>query len=179
MAIEYIPVEDYVFISLSEAKKQLRLDDSFTVEDSKLQGDIDGAQGAAEQYTERTIVNETLNITLDVFDSVVAFNDWRPINKPNIEVSVIPLGETEYEVVDADQYSLTKYCGSYLVRFKEDIAVADITAAVKIVVACNVPAVVKSACLLKVSEFYEIRENRPVTGREAFEKLLFPFRKFD
>lgn len=178
MASIYTPVEDYVLISISEAKQQLRLDESFTEEDTLLEQYILAAQGAAEQYIERTIVSEVQTITQGVFSDIVKFTDWRPIYPADVSISVIPEGETEPEVVDPDAYYFTRTCNDYQVLFKEAIPVADVSNAVVVTVNCNIPMIIKQACLLKVSEFYMIRENRSVTNRETFEKLLFPFRKY-
>lgn len=176
---QYLPQTDFTFITVDEAKKQLRLDASFDDEDSVLQQAIAAAINAAENYMGRTIAAETLQISLDAYQQSVPFTeDWRLVSVGGVVARTS--ADDDPVTLPADTYAQYKVpgAGCYKVSFKTPFEVVPANDAIVVNITLAIPAVVKQACLLVLADFYEIREDRNQGENRAFHNLLRPYRKF-
>lgn len=173
-------------VSLAEAKKQLRLEDSFTDEDDLIQSYIDAAVTDCENFIGGHIIPGELVLNYDKFETPVVFEAF-----PLKSVTEVKYFKDGTEVtLDSSKYALTKQNEKvYQLRFKGDLPDADKQFdAVKITIACGfkndvIPKPIKQAIKMMVSKMYEYREDYfqnnvfNMTNSPAYG-LLRPYKKY-
>jgi len=176
-----LPENPLQVITLEQAKKQLRVEEEFVEEDDLIQGYIDAALLVVENYINGDIQEKQLVIHLDKFQESLVFEAY-PIQQ--IE-SVEYYQNEEKETLSLDSYytSAQNLKQTKLV-FKEQPNTDDREDAVIITVsigysdAGEVPAPLKQAMLLQISDMYERRENRLDVVATAAQALMRPYRKY-
>jgi uncharacterized phiE125 gp8 family phage protein len=168
-------------VTLEQAKKQLRIESSFTDEDDLIQSYIDAAVANCENYIGGHIIPGDLMLTYDKFDSPVVFEAF-----PLKTIDSVKYYEDNAEVTLApEKYALTKQSEKvYKLRFKENLPITDERFdAVKITVACGftgntIPKPIVQAIKLQIADMYEYREDRTAILSTAAMSLLRPYKKF-
>ena len=168
-------------VTLAQAKKQLRIESSFTDEDDLIQSYIDAAVVNCENYIGGHIIPGDLVLTYDKFASPVVFEAF-----PLKTITSVKYYADDVEVtLAAEKYALTKQNDKvYKLRFKEDTPTTDERFdAVKITVACGfagdvIPKPIIQAIKLQIADMYEIREDRKEMLSTAAMSLLRPYKKF-
>lgn len=168
-------------VTLAQAKKQLRIESSFTDEDDLIQSYIDAAVVNCENYIGGHIIPGDLVLTYDKFSSPVVFEAF-----PLKSITAVKYYANDTEVTLADtKYALTKQNDKvYKLRFKEDLPTTDTRFdAVKITIACGfagntIPKPIVQAIKLQIADMYEIREDRKEMLSTAAMSLLRPYKKF-
>lgn len=173
----YTPVDGFELVTLAEAKAHLRLDGFGDHEDVLIATYIEAAQGAAENYINRRIGNDTLVLGLRTYQNIVWFNEWRKTSVVSVEALLA--GDTEYTIIPEQNYIFLRPQGSPpRMMFKTPFVTTDITDALRITINCEVPVTVRQAVLLILSDLYERREDRPQGTRLASQNLLQPYRQY-
>lgn len=170
-----------VVVTLAQARKQLRIEDSFTDEDELIQSYIDAAVVNCENFIGGHIIPGDLVINYDKFESPVVFEAF-----PLKSVTSVKYFTSDVETtMDAAKYSLTKQSEKvFKLRFKEDTPSTDTRFdAVTITVACGftgnvIPKPIIQAIKLQIADMYEIREDRKEMLSTAAMSLLRPYKKY-
>jgi len=173
-------------VTLAQARKQLRIEDSFTDEDDLIESYIDAAVANCENFIGGHIIPGDLVITYDRFESPVIFEAF-PLKTITTVKYFIDDVET---TLDSAAYVLTKQSEKvYKLRFKEDTPTTDERFdAVTITVACGfagnvIPKPIIQAIKMMVSQMYEYREDTfqnnvfNMTNSPAYA-LLRPYKKY-
>lgn len=172
-----------VCVTLAQAKKQLRIESSFTDEDDLIQTYVDAAKDVAQDYIGRSIDARNLILECDKVATVIfsANDDNDTITK----IEYYAPGETSFTELDSENYKLRKATtiGAKEIVFLTDFLIDDRTDAIKITVlqgwdANSVPAVVKQAMKLIIADMYERREDREMANNNAYKALLRPYKKY-
>lgn len=181
-----IPGDDARCVTLEEAKKQLKVDASFTEEDDLIQSYIDAAQVECENFTGRAIGRRKMVFELAAFENPLIFT----ANYENDTVEKIEYYDKTTEVLtelDAAEYKLRV---SSIVNCKEikflntlpDTMLCDDAVIVTInqgFAVADVPTPIKQAMKLLISDSYERREDRGEIGyNTAAQAKLRPYRKY-
>jgi uncharacterized phiE125 gp8 family phage protein len=168
-------------LSLANAKKQLRIESSFTEEDDLIQSYIDAAVVAAENFIGGHILPGSLVLSFDKFDNPVIFEAF-PLKSVT---SVKYFANEVEETLDVEKYQLTVQHGKvYKLQFRGDLPTTDKRFdAVTITVDCGfagnaIPKPIVQAIKLMVADMYEIREDRKEVISTAAMSLLRPYKKF-
>lgn len=171
-------------ISLDEAKAQLKLDASFVLEDSLIQGYIDAAVIDCENYTNTSLFTTTFNIEFSEWVNAFAI----PISPVNSITSIkyIDTADDEQTLPSAtDLYRLLpndKFCKQiYFTDFENLPALADTQNAVTVEItagytAATLPRAIKQAILLRLTNFYENRNDTVEALPKASTNLLRNYR---
>lgn len=169
-------------VSLTDAKLQLRIEDTYTDEDTLITAQIDAAVRVAEDYINGHIYEKTLTLYYDAFPEKVVFEAY-PIRSVT-EVAYIPVGETNYSTMDTALYYVTNQNSKQkVITFKEQPDVADDNhQAIKITVAIGyaagkVPPPIIAGIKLILSDLYEHREDRAEIANKAAHTLMRAYRK--
>ena len=176
-------------VTVAEAKTHLRIDSTFTDDDTYIGTLIDVATLAAENYTNLAIMQQTLNLQID------SFPDYFNLLKGQLRT--LTINQITYQ--DENNVTQTLAASNYIadgsikparIYFTPDATIPstfDIPNAVKVnftlgcTAASQVPAPIRQAILLTIGRFYEIRQD-VVTGTIAttipktVEYLLNPYR---
>lgn len=171
-------------LTLEKAKKQLRIDPDFTEEDELIQSYIDASQEACENYINRGISKRSFIMELSAFETPLTF-------QRNYENDVIT--KIEYYAPDAetlsilspDQYLLraSKLAECFDIKFlslpetakRDDAVVITIEQGFAI---AKCPKPILQAINLRLSDFYERREDREQGNNPASNNLLRTYRKY-
>lgn len=168
-------------LTVAQAKKQLRIEDSITDEDELIQSYIDAAVVNCENFIGGHIIPGDLVLTFDKFESPVVFEAF-----PLKEITSVTYFSNDATVtLDPAKYALTKQSEKvYKLRFKEDTPDADKRFdAVTITIACGypgntIPKPIIQAIKLQVADMYEIREDRKELLSTQAMSLLRPYKKY-
>ena len=151
-------------VTLSEVKEQLRIDDSFTLDDDLLTGYIKAAREKCENYCNRFFAQSDFTVLYDSFES--------PLFMPFPD-SVV----TGVTYVDMDDNSQTLTTYSYDADFQEITADNFDAKTVKVNITSGATNnSVKQAILLYVADFYEVRTAEKAKPNLAAEAILYPYR---
>jgi len=170
-------------VSLAKAKKQLRLETSFTDEDELIRAYIDAAVIASENFIGGHIQQKDMVITMNQFDPLIEFEAF-PMQSITT-VKYWPAYGSAEATLSNTLYKLTKLNDKvFSLRFTTDTPeIADRFDAVTITVVVGnavnkTPKPMLQAILLQVADMYERREDRAeVTGTTAMA-LLRPYKKY-
>lgn len=169
--------------TLEKAKKQLRIETEFTAEDDLIESYNSAAQVVCENFINRSIDKRDFIMECDVFDTVVFERNYE--NDVITKIEYYKPGETELTLLAANQYQLrnatTVECSE--IKFLSKPETATRTDAVIITIAqgwdvTSCPKPVLQAIALKVSDFYERREDRDVGNNSISCNLLRAYRKY-
>ena len=170
-------------VSLSEAKEQLRIEDSFTLEDSLIQAYVSAARDHAEKYCNRSWALATFFAT---------FSGFRGVDEPLLmaDPGIVSIDGISYVDAQGSVQTITAYTfdadrqeirpdGNWptdATRIKvEYTAGADASASPPE----YVPEAVKVAILMLAADMYEIRTaqlTQSINENRAVAALLNPYR---
>lgn len=182
MPVTITPVTGFELITLAEAKMHLRVDESFIVEDSKIQECIDGAISWAETTLDRgplfdaVVVQEQADVT-----PMLLQDDWR-LKSALASVKVRYFGDSEYSDLPLVNYTFSPFvdCNGKHFTYVNFLILEDFPAfsLLRVEYPLTLPKSIKSACLLVVADLYEYREDRgDVNSRRAYN-LIKNYRKY-
>lgn len=173
-------------LTLAEAKKQLRIEEDFELEDDSIAAYVDAAQESCQFYINRSIAERDLVLEMDAFANVTFERNYE--NDVITKIEYYALGGTTLTVLPAEKYKLRK---SNTVECFDIIFLADALNlktdkrddAVIITIAQGFtsetcPKSVIQAMKLKISDYYERREDREAGSNSAGNNLLRPLRKY-
>jgi uncharacterized phiE125 gp8 family phage protein len=170
-------------VSLAKAKKQLRLETSFTDEDDLIQAYIDAAVIASENFIGGHIQQKNMLITMDSFDSPIEFEAF-PMQSITT-VKYFPADGSAEATMDDTLYKLTKVNDKvFSLRFVNDVPeIAERFDAVTITIVVGfatnkTPKPILQAILLQVADMYERREDRSEVFGTTAMALLRPYKKY-
>jgi hypothetical protein len=171
-------------ITLEKAKKQLHLDDGATDEDDLIQSYIDAAQIACENFINRGVSKRDFVMELSVFETPVTF-ERNYENDVITKIEYYAPGETTLTPLPADQYRLRKSntVECFDIKFLSMPETAKREDAVLITVSqgfdlASCPKPILQAIKLRLSDFYERREDREQGNNSASNNLLRAYRKY-
>jgi uncharacterized phiE125 gp8 family phage protein len=179
----YIPGTEFQFLTLAQAKKQLKIEDSFAHDDELITEYIAASQVECENYCGISFSERKFVMEANGFDDVLF-----QMNYVNDAVEKIEYYNEANELVTlpAENYKFktSVNAGCFEVKFINAPKVYDRIDAVKITVnqgwaVESVPTPVKQAMKLLISDYYERREDRGgmTTNTRAFS-LLRPYKKY-
>jgi uncharacterized phiE125 gp8 family phage protein len=168
-------------VTLAQAKKHLRIEDSFTDEDELIQAYIDAAIENCENFTGGSIINKTMVMTMDAFDSPVLFEAF-----PLREITTVEYLAKETNavvVLPVEKYRLTtQNAKCFSLRFLNDLPeIAKNIEAVTVTVDlgyATIPKPIIQAIKLQIADMYERREDRSESITTASAALLRPYKKY-
>jgi uncharacterized phiE125 gp8 family phage protein len=184
--IEINPIEapEGSVITLAKAKKQLRIETDFTLEDDLIEGYITAAVNRAEEFIGGHIFNKTVTLNYSAFADALVFEIF-PVRAIN-SVQYYQEGADTLTTLDPANY----YLRSANLRVQEVVFttipedVADRPDAIVIELQCGyanmtqTPAAIKQAILLMISDMYNYREDRKELTFPASHQLLRPYKKY-
>lgn len=171
-------------LSLEKAKKQLRIDAGNTDEDDLIASYIEAAQVACEDYMNRAIGKRNFIMELSAFPTSITF-ERNYENDVITKVEYYAPGATTLTTLAEDQYKLrnSNIVECFDIKFlslpetdKRDNAVI-ITVGQGFALA-QCPKPILQAINLKLSDFYERREDREQGNNPASNNLLRKYRKY-
>jgi hypothetical protein len=174
-------------VSLSMAKKQLKVDADFTEDDDLIDAYSQAAQELAEHFVGFNIAEASTEIMASSFSSFI-FEE----KSANVAISKIeyltPVDGEDYQELDVEKYALKKsttVSNHYEVSFKDDLPALneEILEKVKVTITygqevSDVPKIVSQAIKVCITQFYDKRENSLEVANNVFHRLLSPLRKF-
>jgi hypothetical protein len=174
-------------VSLSMAKKQLKVDTDFTEDDDLIDAYSQAAQELAEHFVGYNIAEASTEIMVSGFTPFIF--EEKATNVAISKIEYLAPGDDETFVeLDEEKYALKKsttVSNHYEVSFKDDLPVLneDVLAKVKVTVAygqevADVPKIVSQAIKVCITQFYDKRENSTEVANNVFHRLLSPLRKF-
>lgn len=170
-----------VTVTLAQAKKHLRIEELFTDEDELIQAYIDAAIENCENFTGGSIINKTMVMTIDGFDSPLIFEAF-----PLREVTTVEYLDKDTNavvVLAAEKYRLTtQNAKCFSLRFLHDLPeIAENIEAVTVTVDLGyetIPKPIIQAIKLQIADMYERREDRSESITTASAALLRPYKKY-
>ena len=177
-------------VSLAASKKQLNIEQDFTVQDDMITEYSEAAQVACEDYINRGISERKLVMELSVFESTVTYA--RNYENDTIEkVEYYASGETTLTLLPVEQYLLRKsnIIECFDIKFKPAVGQTAMPStdmrddAVIITVKqgfelSKCPKPILQAIKLRIADLYERREDREQGNSPASNNLLRPYRKY-
>lgn len=180
--VKFTAVDGVVIVSLEKAKKQLRIEASFTDEDDLIQGYIDAAVGASEDYIGGHILEKIMVLKLDRFDNPFVFEVF-PIQSiesvkyfPKYGTSETTMPDTNYNLTSVNP-KVSKISFKTIPETEERYDAVTISVKVGIEVS-KMPKPIIQAILLQISDMYERREDRTEVNLTVGTGLLRPYKKF-
>lgn len=171
-------------LTLAKAKKQLRIEADFTDEDELIQSYIDASQEACADFINRSISKRNLVMELSAFETPFTFQR----NYENDKITKIEYyapSATEKTLLAVDQYLLRKSAITecFDIKFlslpetdkRDDAVVITIEQGFSLV---ECPKPILQAINLRLSDFYERREDREQGNNPASHNLLRAYRKY-
>ena len=175
---------DKSIITLAQAKSQLKVDDGVDYENDLIQSYIDASEEALSDYLNRCITKSNYVMELDKFETKVTFE--RNYENDSIEkIEYYALGDTTLTLLPSDQYKLQKssIVECFDIKFlsmpateKRDDAIIVTVSQGFTAPTCPKPLI--QAMKLRISDFYERREDRELGDSPASNILARPYRKF-
>jgi uncharacterized phiE125 gp8 family phage protein len=171
-------------LTLEKAKKQLRIEAGFTDEDDLIQSYIDAAEAACENYINRSIAKRKFVMELSAFETPVVF-ERNYENDVIAKIEYYAPGETAPTILPTDQYKLRNAdiveCSEIKFFSMPETAKRDDAVIITIeqgfaVEQCPKPII--QAINLRLSDFYERREDREQGDNPASNNLLRAYRKY-
>jgi len=176
-------LENYPMVLLSKAKKQLRIENSFTDEDELIETYSIAAQVACEDYINRSIAERNLILEASSFETITFERNYENDNITKIEYYAP--GETTLTLLAAEQYQLRKsnIIECFYIKFLSTVETDKRDDAVIVTIKqgfalATCPKPIIQAINLRLSDFYERREDREQGNNSASNNLLRPYRKF-
>lgn len=175
-------------LTLAQAKDQLAIEQNFDLHDELIQDYIDAAQEACQFYINRSIAERNLVLEMDSFANVTFERNYE--NDTITKIEYYADGETELTVLDPENYKLRKSntveCFDIIFVTSSEVempVIAKRDDAVIITIAQgfdaeSCPKSIIQAMKLKISDYYERREDREVGNNSAGNNLLRPLRKY-
>lgn len=170
-------------LTLAKAKKQLRIEASFTEEDDLIESYIDAAQVACQDFINRAIAERNLVLECSNFETITFERNYENDVITNIEYYAP--GATTLTTLATDQYRLRKsnIVECFDIKFlsipetdiRDDAVIVTIKQGFTFV---NCPKPIIQAINLRLSDFFERREDREQGNNPASNNLLRPYRKF-
>lgn len=182
---KFIPGEDAACLTLAEAKEQLRIEAGYPEEEDLIQSYIDSAQSECENYIGRKIGRGQFIVELSAFENPFLYSrNWE--NDTIAKVEYYPADGSGITELDSDQYKLRSatVVDCFEIKFLSTPAIAERDDAVIITInqgweVNKVPAPIKQAMKLLLSDAYERREDRAEIGyNTAANAKLRPYRKY-
>jgi uncharacterized phiE125 gp8 family phage protein len=175
------PVEQQDVVSFVKVKKHLRVDFDFKEEDEIIDSYIDAAIAVAEDFIGGHIVEKTIKIEMNQFDSPLVFEAF-PV-KEITSVKYYEASVEEEKTLLAAEYKLTSETFKrFVLRFKNELPTTETRDdAVSVTIKVGMEAVPKpivQAVLLMVADMYERREDRVETISTTSAALLRPYKKY-
>lgn len=171
-------------VTLAQAKKQLRIEADSTDEDDLIQDCIDAAQSACQNYINRAIAEQNFVMHLNEFPDTIGY-ERNYLNDTIEKIEYYAPGETELTTLDPALYKLknSNIVECFDIKFgvtpatdkREDAVVITIKQGFD-VSACPKPII--QAIKLRLTAFYEYREDRPQGFDTASNNLLRAYRKY-
>lgn len=183
---KYLPLDtpDALFLTLAQAKAQLKIENSFDEDDDLINECIESAQLECENYAGISFRRRLFVMEASNFDSIIFQQNY-----VNDAIESIEYYDevNELQTLDPAQYKLRNSvnAGCFEIKFLEGVpAIFKRDDAVIITVnqgwnVAEVPTVVKQAIKLYVSDYYERREDRGgMTENTRAHALLRPYRRY-
>lgn len=170
-------------LTLAKAKKQLRIESAFTEEDELIEAYIDAAQVACQDYINRSIAERNLVLECSKFETITFERNYE--NDTITKIEYYAPGETELTLLAADQYQLRKsnIVECFDIKFlsipetdiRDDAVIVTIKQGFAL---ATCPKPIIQAINLRLSDFFERREDREQGNNPASNNLLRAYRKF-
>ena len=178
------PITETVCLTLAQAKKQLRIEASYTEEDDLIQEYVDASRAIVEDYINRSISQQQLVLECSDLSKIVFSQNNE--NDTIEKIEYLKAGETVYTLMPAEEYKLRKgvtvetkeitFLTTPELEKKDDAVIVTINQGW---VTADVPKPLIQAMKLYVSDMYERREDRGEVGyNSAATALMRPYRKF-
>lgn len=169
-------------ISTAVAKLQLRLEASYTAEDTLIGIYIQAAIDAAENYINGSIQAKTLVLKLDAMPEKVVFaqhpvRSITSITYYDVDNNSQTLSTSDYHLETLNEKENTVVFDETYNTYDRPDAVT-ITASIGYANEAAVPKAIKQALLLMISDMYERREDRAEVNSTAAHALLRPYRLY-
>lgn len=180
--IKFETLDTEEIVTLVMAKKQLRIEETFTDEDDLIQGYIDAAVQMSEDYTGGHIVEKNMILKMDAFDNPLVFEAF-PVQAVE-SVSYFPADGSGVQEMVSSNYDLMSLNPKVSkISFKTTPSIAErfdaVTVTVKVgMVVEEIRQPIIQAILLQISDMYERREDRTEVILSAATALLRPYKKF-
>lgn len=174
-------------VSLSMAKKQLKVDADFTEDDDLIDAYSQAAQELAEHFVGYPIAQAFNEIVISGFKGFIF--EEKALNVSISKIEYLAPGDAEtFEELDDEKYTFKRsnaVANHYEVSFKDDLPALneDVLTNVKVTIAygqlvVDVPKIVTQAIKVCITQFYDKRENSTEVAHTVFHRLLSPLRKF-
>jgi uncharacterized phiE125 gp8 family phage protein len=183
--MKYLPLEtpDALFLTLAQAKAQLKIEESFDVDNDLINDCIATAQAECENYAgisfaRRLFVMEASNFDTIIFQQNYVNDTIQKIEYYDEANELQTLPEANYKFKNSIN------AGCFEIIFSNTPKVYDRVDAVIVTVnqgwaVAAVPTPVKQAIKLYVSDYYERREDRGgITENTRAHSLLRPYRRY-
>lgn len=180
--VKFEDLEAVSIVTLQMAKKQLRIEPSFTEEDDLIQGYIDAAIAMSEDYIGGHIVEKNMILKMDKFDNPLIFEAF-PIQAVE-SVKYFPVDSSDVQELESTDYDLTSVNPKVSrINFKKtpqtDKRFDAVTVSVKVGIEKEkIRKPIIQAILLQISDMYERREDRTEVITTVATALLRPYKKF-
>ncbi len=171
-------------VTLAQAKKQLRVEQAFEEENEDIESYSSAAQAACEDYINRSISERNLVLECNGFSNEIIF-ERNYENDVITKIEYYKPGETTLTLLPADQYKLRKsnVIECFDIKFlsqpetdkRDDAVIVTIKQGFSL---AECPKPIIQAIKLRLSDFYERREDREQGNSPASNNLLRPYRKF-
>ena len=178
------PITTTPLLTLAKAKKQLRVEATFTEEDDLIESYIDAAQVACQDFINRSIAERSLILEVSDFKSPITF-ERNYENDTITKIEYYAPGATTLTTLAADQYQLRKsnIIECFDIKFlsipetdiRDDAVIVTIKQGFALAI-CPKPII--QAINLRLSDFFERREDREQGNNPASNNLLRAYRKF-
>lgn len=171
-------------LTLAKAKNQLNIEPSDQVYNELIGDFIDAAQVACQDYINRSIAERNLVLEVSDFKSPITF-ERNYENDTITKIEYYAPGANTLTILAADQYQLRKsnIVECFDIKFlsipetdkRDDAVVVTIKQGFAL---ANCPKPIIQAINLRLSDFFERREDREQGNNPASNNLLRPYRKF-
>lgn len=177
-------------VTLAQAKKQLRIEADSTDEDELIQACIEASQEACQNYINRAIAEQNFVMHLDVFPDTIGY-ERNYLNDTIEKIEYYAPGETELTTLDPALYKLknSNIVECFDIKFggvssavempatdkREDAVVITVKQGFDV---STCPKPIIQAIKLRLTAFYEYREDRPQGFDTASNNLLRAYRKY-
>jgi hypothetical protein len=170
-------------VTLAKAKKQLRIETLFTEEDESINVYIEAAQVACQDYINRSIAERNLVLECSNFETITFERNYEndvidkiEYYKPG-ETTLTELPDTEYKLRKSNIVECfdIKFLSTPETDIRDDAVIVTIKQGFAL---ATCPKPIIQAINLRLSDFFERREDREQGNNPASNNLLRPYRKF-
>jgi uncharacterized phiE125 gp8 family phage protein len=179
--ISFVTDGEKVVLTLAQAKKQLRIEESFIDEDELIQSFIDAAVEMSEKFIGGHILPKVMTIKADSFCNPLVFEAF-PL-KEITSIKYFPANGDAQVILDSAEYFLTKESDKvFRLRFKNETPGTEIrydavTYEIKVGME-TIPKPIVQAIKLQVADMYERREDRSELITTVAGSILRPYKKY-